>query len=139
MSVKTAIREANQIGTLQPTTLVSYEADIMPIFDAAGAEFCQGGNWRGFEHGAMGLEPFSARETAADRRRGAVATAGYKEMGRAISATYPGSRIDGGLRRIAIAADSPPDQKRATPKSLNKVDFGQKASVPAKLCRAASR
>ena len=34
MSVMTAIREANQIGTLQPTTLVSYEADITPIFDA---------------------------------------------------------------------------------------------------------
>jgi RES domain-containing protein len=34
MSVMTAIREANQIGTLQPTTLVCYEADITPIFDA---------------------------------------------------------------------------------------------------------
>ncbi len=33
-SVMTAIREANQIGTLQPTTLVAYEADIDPIFDA---------------------------------------------------------------------------------------------------------
>ncbi len=33
-SVMTAIREANQIGTLQPTTLVAYEADIGPIFDA---------------------------------------------------------------------------------------------------------
>jgi RES domain-containing protein len=32
-SVMTAIREANQIGTLQPTTLVAYEADIGPIFD----------------------------------------------------------------------------------------------------------
>lgn len=34
-SVMTAIREANQIGTLQPTTLVAYEADIGPIFDGA--------------------------------------------------------------------------------------------------------
>jgi RES domain-containing protein len=33
-SVMTAIREANQIGTLQPTTLVAYEADIDPVFDA---------------------------------------------------------------------------------------------------------
>ena len=33
-SLLTAIREANQIGTLQPTTLVAYEADIAPIFDA---------------------------------------------------------------------------------------------------------
>ena len=37
-SVMTAIRETNQIGTLQPTTLVSYEADITPIFDATDAE-----------------------------------------------------------------------------------------------------
>jgi RES domain-containing protein len=37
LSVMTAIREANQIGTLQPTTLVSYEADITPIFDATDA------------------------------------------------------------------------------------------------------
>lgn len=34
-SVMTAIREANQIGTLQPTTLVAYEADIGPIFNGA--------------------------------------------------------------------------------------------------------
>jgi RES domain-containing protein len=34
-SVMTAVREANQIGTLQPTTLVAYEADIGPLFDAA--------------------------------------------------------------------------------------------------------
>jgi RES domain-containing protein len=33
-SIMTAIREANQVGTLQPTTLVAYEADISPIFDA---------------------------------------------------------------------------------------------------------
>ena len=33
-SIMTALREANQIGTLQPTTPVSYEADLGPIFDA---------------------------------------------------------------------------------------------------------
>lgn len=38
MSVMTAIREANQIGTLQPTTLVPYEGDIIPIFDATDAD-----------------------------------------------------------------------------------------------------
>jgi RES domain-containing protein len=37
MSVMTAIREANQIGTLQPITLVCYEADITPILDATDA------------------------------------------------------------------------------------------------------
>ena len=29
----TALREANQVGTLQPTILVSYRADLGPIFD----------------------------------------------------------------------------------------------------------
>ena len=42
MSVMTAIREANQIGTLQPTTLVSYEADITLIFDATDGDVLGG-------------------------------------------------------------------------------------------------
>ncbi len=29
----TALREANQVGSLQPTILVSYNADLSPIFD----------------------------------------------------------------------------------------------------------
>ena len=32
-SLQTAIREANQVGDLQPTTTVSYHADIEKIFD----------------------------------------------------------------------------------------------------------
>lgn len=32
-SVMTALREANQVGNLQPTTLVAYDADIESIFD----------------------------------------------------------------------------------------------------------
>ncbi|RJL05529.1 RES domain-containing protein [Paracoccus aestuarii] len=38
LSIMTAIREANQIGTLQPTTLVAYRADLEPVFDATDAE-----------------------------------------------------------------------------------------------------
>lgn len=34
LSVMTALREANQVGSLQPTTLVSYDADIEDIFDS---------------------------------------------------------------------------------------------------------
>lgn len=34
LSIVTALREANQVGDLQPTTLVSYEADIESVFDA---------------------------------------------------------------------------------------------------------
>jgi RES domain-containing protein len=33
LAVTTALREANQAGSLQPTTLVSYDADIDGIFD----------------------------------------------------------------------------------------------------------
>lgn len=33
----TALREANQVGDLQPTTLVSYRAEIESIFDASDA------------------------------------------------------------------------------------------------------
>lgn len=34
LDVQTAIREANQVGSLQPTTLVAYDADIDDIFDS---------------------------------------------------------------------------------------------------------
>ena len=34
LSVMTALREANQVGGLQPTTLVSYDADIERVFDS---------------------------------------------------------------------------------------------------------
>lgn len=37
LSVLTALREANQVGSLQPTTLVSYEAAIEGIFDSRDA------------------------------------------------------------------------------------------------------
>lgn len=33
LTIMTALKEANQVGTLQPTTLVSYDADIDPVFD----------------------------------------------------------------------------------------------------------
>lgn len=34
LSIMTALREANQAGSLQPTTLVSYDADIERVFDS---------------------------------------------------------------------------------------------------------
>lgn len=38
LSLMTALREANQVGNLQPTTLVSYTADIERIFDSRAAD-----------------------------------------------------------------------------------------------------
>ena len=34
LSVMTALREANQVGSLQPTTLVSYDAEIERVFES---------------------------------------------------------------------------------------------------------
>ena len=38
LSILTALREANQVGHLQPTTLVSYKADIEAVFDSRDAD-----------------------------------------------------------------------------------------------------
>src|SRR5690348_13254111 len=38
LSVMTALREANQAGSLQPTVLVSYDADIGRVFDSRDEE-----------------------------------------------------------------------------------------------------
>lgn len=37
LSAMTALREANQVGNLQPTTLVAYEAEIDRVFDSRDA------------------------------------------------------------------------------------------------------
>ncbi len=37
LSIMTALREANQVGNLQPTTLVSYDADIDRVLDGREA------------------------------------------------------------------------------------------------------
>jgi len=37
LAPETAVREANQVGTLQPTTLVAYQADIGPLLDGRDA------------------------------------------------------------------------------------------------------
>ncbi len=41
LSIMTAIREANQVGSLQPTTLVSYDAEIEAVFDGTDAKALQ--------------------------------------------------------------------------------------------------
>ncbi len=38
LDVLTAVHEANQAGSLQPTVLVSYEADVEPILDGLSPE-----------------------------------------------------------------------------------------------------
>ena len=43
-SPATALREANQVGMLQPTTLVAYRADLSPLFDGRDADALAGWN-----------------------------------------------------------------------------------------------
>ena len=74
----TALREANQVGALQPTTLVAYEADLRPVFDArdAGAlagfgmtsEDLASDTWRDemIASGESGTQAFARRLIAAD-------------------------------------------------------------------------
>ena len=42
LSPVTALREANQVGALQPIMLVAYEADVHPVFDTRDAEALAG-------------------------------------------------------------------------------------------------
>lgn len=111
LSVMTAIREANQIGTLQPTTLVSYEADITPIFDATDADAL----------GSYGMMPV---DLAADdwrirmQKEGKAPTQIFAE--RLIADGYAGLRVP------SFAAGS-------TPKDLNMVLWVWGNILPAKL------
>jgi len=68
----TAIREANQVGFLQPVTLVAYHADIAPVFDATAPDALR----------AYGLTPGALADPAwRDRmnRGAAVPTQGFAE------------------------------------------------------------
>jgi RES domain-containing protein len=42
LSPATALAEANQVGSLQPTILVSYDADVGPVFDTRDREALAG-------------------------------------------------------------------------------------------------
>ena len=77
LSPVTALREANQVGALQPTTLVAYEADVGPVFDGRDAEALAGFGmtsldlastaWRDemIANGESGTQAFARRLSAA--------------------------------------------------------------------------
>lgn len=54
LTVLTALREANQVGNLQPTVLVSYQAEIEGVFDGRNAAALQ----------AEGLDPAALADPA---------------------------------------------------------------------------
>ena len=67
LSVMTALREANQVGNLQPTTLVAYEAEIDGIFDCRDAV-------------ALAAEGMDARAIADTSWRDQMIGAGYNGL-----------------------------------------------------------
>ena len=111
ISVMTAIREANQIGTLQPTTLVSYEADMTPIFDATDV-------------GALGAYDMTPADLAIDdwrmrmRAEGKAPTQILAE--RLIADGYAGLRV-------------PSFAKGATGEDLNMVLWVWGSTLPTKI------
>ena len=111
-SVMTAIREANQIGTLQPATLVAYEADVGPIFDAT-------------DPAALGAEGVTAEQLGADDWRlkmladGKAPTQQLAE--RLKAAGYAGMQV----RSFA---------KGATEQDLNLVLWDWGTELPTRLC-----
>lgn len=111
LSIMTALREASQAGSLQPTTLVSYDADIGNIFDSRD-EAALGD----FGMDAVGLADTTWRDQM--RIRGEARTQAFaREL---VEAGYHGLLV----RSFA---------KGATPDDLNLVLWRWGADAPARL------
>ena len=111
MSVMTAIREANQIGMLQPTTLVSYQADITPVFDATDDD-------------ALGGYNMSLADLAADDWRLQM-----RAQGKAPTQILAERLIADGYAGLQV----PSFAKGATGEDLNMVLWVWGSALPAKL------
>lgn len=111
LSVMTAIREANQIGSLQPTTLVSYEADLAPIFDAA-------------DPGALRAHDMTQAALAADDWRIRM-----REAGKALTQAFAERLIAGGYAGMQVRSFA----KGATGTDVNMVLWAWGPDLPARL------
>lgn len=83
-TIMTAIRDANQVGTLQPTTLVAYRADFDEIFDAA-------------DEGALGAYDLSHADLARDDWRIVM-----RERGEAPSQALARRLVDEGFAGMRV-------------------------------------
>ena len=111
LSVMTAIREANQIGMLQPTTLVCYEADITPIFDATDGD-------------ALGTYDLNPTALAAEDWRLQM-----REKGKAPTQILADRLIDDGYAGMRVRSFA----KGATAMDLNMVLWVWGSTLPTKL------
>lgn len=89
LSVMTALREANQVGNLQPTTLVSYDAEIDGLFDCRDED---GLRAQGMDSAAL------ADSTWRDQ---------MKASGEARTQTFARKLIAGGYRGLLVRSFAP--------------------------------
>lgn len=111
LSVLTALREANRVGTLQPTTLVCYEAEIARVFD-------------GRHPAALAAAGIEARDLADDGWRERM-----RDDGEAPTQVFARRLIDSGHHGLLVRSFAP----GAGPADLNLVLWRWGPAAPSRL------
>lgn len=111
LTVLTALREANQVGNLQPTTLVSYDAEIEGVFD-------------GRDEAALRAEGMDASALADPTWRDQM-----KVNGEARTQSFVRIILAKGYRALLVRSFAP----GAGESDLNLVVWGWGAAAPARL------
>jgi RES domain-containing protein len=111
LSVMTALREANQAGSLQPTTLVSYDAEFDRVFDSRDAAALS----------ANGMDPAGlADKTWRDQMRSA---------GEARTQAFARQLMEAGYDALLVRSFAP----GASTDDLNLVLWRWRGTAPARL------
>jgi RES domain-containing protein len=111
LSVITALREANQVGNLQPTTLVSYDVDIERVFDSR-------------DDGALSAHDMDASALADTTWRDQM-----KKAGEAKTQTFARRLMEMGYDALLVRSFAP----AATADDLNLVLWRWGTDAPARL------
>ena len=111
LSVVTALREANQVGALQPTTLVCYDAEIERVFDTRDAA-------------ALAGEDMDAEALADGSWRDQMRT-----QGQARTQAFARRLIEAGYQALLVRSFA----RGAGPEDLNLVLFAWGEGPPARL------
>jgi RES domain-containing protein len=114
LTVMTALREANQAGNLQPTTLISYDAEIEEVFD------CR-------DEAALQAEGMDAAAIADSTWRDQMTS-----TGEARTQAFARRLIDGGFHAMLVRSFAP----GATGDDLNLVLFKWSDTAPSRLTLA---
>lgn len=111
LSVMTALREANQVGNLQPTTLVSYDADLEHVFDSR-------------DDGALRMHEMDAAVLSDTTWRDQM-----KTIGEAKTQAFARRLVDAGFDALLVRSFAP----GATAEDLNLVLWRWGTDAPARL------